>query len=139
MAVRYSIDEEARLVTIEVTGRDHRDSANRSVAALFGDPRLTRGFGILIDVDPAARPPSGDEIAYIAKALTTLRDRFTGRIAIVAPAVAHTAAAHLIALLGSAPNLGLSERVEDFADEVTARVWLSEAGARGSAAGPPIG
>jgi hypothetical protein len=83
-----------------------------------------RGPGLDVLADPAAPPPSADDVVALAELVRLLRTRLRGRIAIVTSTHALADPAALVSLLGSGPSLDGGGEVRAFTRVSEARRWV---------------
>ncbi len=123
MAIEYSFDEHANILTIvssgEISVQDRHEAAQRAI----GDTSLPKRCDILIDVTGVSTEPQPGDEQLIASVLRLLTDRFSGRIAIVTSGSAVSrSTAILIAFLADSGQ----RNVRSFGSWREALSWLHD-------------
>jgi hypothetical protein len=128
MALSYTIDDEARLVSLQYEGTVTFRAFADTMAAVFADSRHQPGFSFLADRRRAAAP-STEYARLVIRFLEQHADAFgTSRWGAV---VASPAAYGMIRMIESRTDR-LPIEIGDFSDPVEALAWLS-AGPQGPA------
>jgi hypothetical protein len=86
MAADYRIDAARRRVTLIISGSYAIDEVEGCYARLFADALFRPGFDLLIDGRTASGTPATMDLRARARRAGELKERFSGRIALVAAA-----------------------------------------------------
>lgn len=119
----HRIEPDSRLAHVSVWGPPNAASAVRAIQELAGDPAFEPHFHVLVDarkLDDGDAPL--DQIEEVANSLRGLRNRFQGKVAILARIGPHYDLLKLMCAFAS--TYGLHVRV--FAESARAQVWLAQ-------------
>ncbi len=119
----HRIEPDSRLAHVSVWGPPDASSAVRAIEELANDPAFEPHFHVLVD---ARELDEGDaplgQIEEVADSLRGLRDRFQGKVAIVARIGPHYDLLKLMCAF--AGSYGLHLRA--FAESARAQEWLAD-------------
>ncbi len=83
MIFEFDISESESLVSIRVEGTGDFQKGVESVLAIANDARFKNGFNVLVDLCNLNYHPSLEELRTFADVLISLKDRCTGKTALV--------------------------------------------------------
>lgn len=123
MPYRYTIDREARLVTVVGEGLGGLAETEALMRALSAELTPLPDYRILVDALALDYTPTLAEAQQIRTILHDLRDSYRGRIAVVVEGAVRFGVTRMVSSLVESSGI----HMEAFRDLESARAWLAEA------------
>ena len=122
MPLTTHYDVQTHLIWVVGNGDVSMDDRFHCFRQILDSSEYNNGSDVLVDVNRVTNSPVGDEYQTIAKLVTALHSRFTGRIAIVNTRPGYVTTSNLIAL-----SADLSQSfARTFHSEQEAMVWIKQ-------------
>ncbi len=120
MPIEHHIDHAQKLITVRDNGAASLDEIAASVQRLLAEASVDASYRLLINVSGSALEPSYAELCEIIEHLRLLRQKFTGRIALLNTTAGLSVPTQITAMAVD-PSC---TQVLAFGDEQEARQWL---------------
>jgi Ni,Fe-hydrogenase I small subunit len=121
MPYRYTIDSDARLVTVVGEGLADLGVTGTFMRTLLADREYRPDLDLLVDARTLDYTPTLHEAQEIRTMLHDVRESYRGRIAVVVDGTVRFGMARMVSTLVEPSGI----RMEAFRDLATARAWLS--------------